>query len=106
MTFSVPTYRIARKRSTVRVRASVGRRVVRLSTAPAKACRRRACKLSVYKIRNNLSGRVARVALVRSNRRGASVARVRAAKPPRDSSYIVALRRGKKLLTSSRGIVR
>jgi hypothetical protein len=105
VTFSAPTYRLARKRSTVRVSASTNRRATRLSTAGVAACRRRACQLVVYKTKSDLSGRVVRVATSRSSASGAAVATVPAAKLPRGSSYIVVLRRGTKLLMTSGGIV-
>jgi hypothetical protein len=104
VTFSAPTYRLARKRSTIRVSASTDRRATRLSTARVAACRRRACQLVVYKTKSDLSGRVVRVATSRSDASGTSVATVPAAKLPRGSSYIVVLRRGTKLLMTSGGI--
>lgn len=105
VTFSAPTYRLARKRSTVRVSASTDRRATRLSTTRVAACRRQACRLVVYRTKSGLSGQVVRVATGRSDASGTSVATVPAAKLPRGSSYIVVLRRGAKLLTTSGGIV-
>jgi hypothetical protein len=105
VTFSAPTYRLARKRSTIRVSATTNRRATRLSTAAVAACRRRACQLVVYKTKSDLSGRVVRVATSRSSAAGIAVATVPAAKLPRGSSYIVVLRRGTKLLVTGGGIV-
>jgi hypothetical protein len=105
VTFSAPTYRLARKRSPVRVSASTDRGATLLSTGRVAACRRRACRLVVYRTKSELSGRTARVATGRSSASGTSVATVPAARLPRGSSYIVVLRRGAKLLATNGGVV-
>jgi len=105
VTFSAPTYRFARKRSPVVVSASTNRRATRLSTGLVAACRRRACRLVIYRTKSDLSGRTVRVATGRSDASGASVATVPAARLPRGSSYVVVLRRGAKLLATSGGVV-
>jgi hypothetical protein len=106
VTFSAPTYRVARKAAAVRVRSTVRGRTTALSTAALAACRRRACTVTVYKTAGELAGRASKVAAGRTDARGAAVVQVGAGRLARRSTYIVAIRRAGKLVTSARGVVR
>ena len=106
VTFSAPTYRVARKAAPVRVRSAVRGRTTTLSTAALAACRNRACTVTVYRTAGALAARAAKVASGRTDARGAAVVQVGAGKLARRSSYIVAVRRGGRLVTSAQGVVR
>jgi hypothetical protein len=106
VTFSAPTYRVARKAAAVRVRSAVRGRTTTVSTAALAACRRRACTVTVYKTAGELAGRASKVAAGRTDARGAAVVQVGAGRLTRHATYIVAIRRAGKLVTSARGTVR
>jgi hypothetical protein len=74
VTFSAPTYRVARKAAPVRVRSAVRGRTTTLSTAALAACRRRACTVTVYRTAGALAARAAKVASARTDARGRSLA--------------------------------
>jgi len=102
VTFSAPTYRLARKRSSVRIGVSNAHGATRVATGRLRACRHGACRLVVYRI--SASGRAVQIASARSDRLGVSLAKASRAKLGRGVKFIAALRRGGKLLAATRGV--
>jgi hypothetical protein len=103
ITFSAPTYRVSRREPTLHAHAARHGHRLSVATAALTACRRRACTATVYKLGTALSGQVLKVAGQRTDKHGAAVVDVNGAKLPRGSHYIVAVRRGRRLVATTRG---
>jgi hypothetical protein len=105
ITFSAPTYRVARKTAAVRVSSAVHGRRVSIKTAALAVCRHRACSVTVHRTATGLSGKTSKIATARSTAGGAVAVTVATVKLPRKSGYIVAIRRAGKIVASARGVV-
>jgi hypothetical protein len=103
ITFSAPTYRVARKAKAARVRLSSRGSKFTLAMASISACRHRACTITVYRTTPLASAHPTTVAVARSDAAGALKFLVSKAKLPKGSQYLVAVRRHGKFVTGARG---
>ena len=103
ISFSAPTYRVAGKAKAARVKTSRRGPKITMSIASLAACRKRACTFTLYRTKPGSAARVTALASTRSSATGAISVLVAAAKLPKGSAYVVAVRRHGTLVASARG---
>lgn len=111
ITFSAPTYSLARRTAPPRVTLRRRGASVAISASAVRACRKGACLAQVRSIASPFAGRTALVAGGRTTARGALALTARAAALPSGTRYVVTLRnaagvRRGRLVTSAVGTAR
>ncbi len=104
ITFSAPTYRVKRKATALSTQKSVrdGRVTVR-SAAKIRGCAERACTAVLYRVAAGRSGKVTKLASVRSDATGLVAIGAARSKLPRGAAYVLAVRKAGKPVASARG---
>lgn len=109
ITFSTPTYQVARKSATVNSSAKVsGKKTVVKVNKKFKACKAKGCKADVYKITSQLSGKTKKVGSAKIKYQKLDL-KVKKSKLGKGSRYLIAIHKaGKKkpLVANSLGSVR
>lgn len=102
ITFSAPTYRVARAQAALKPRASIRGKAANLSVKPNATCKKKACTITVYKLTSGVGAKATKVASGKSDKAGKLAIAVPVAKLPKGSTYVVSVRKGKTALGSAR----
>jgi hypothetical protein len=100
ISFSSPTYRVARKGKAARVHLSNRGSKATLTLGSLAACRRGACTFTVYRTTPQSSAKPAIVASGRTDAVGAVAVLVKRTKSSKGSTYLIAVRQKGKLVSS------
>lgn len=103
ITFSAPTYRVARKQAALKARAAIRGKVANLTVKPNAKCKKKACAITVYKVTSGAAAKATKVASGKSDKKGALAIAVPLAKLPKGSAYVFSVRKGKTALGSASG---
>lgn len=100
ITFSAPTYRVSARSRAARVRTAVRGAKTTVTTNAIGACRKRACTVTVYRATGTAP---TKVGSSRTDRSGAAKVSIAATKLGRGAQFLVAIRRGGKLVSAGHG---